>query len=168
MQAPAPLQAPTGVAVPAAHEAVPQTSDAEGYWQVVSLPSHVAPQVPLPEQAVRGVPLALGWTAPTTVVQVPTFPVASHAWHWLVQAVLQQTPSTQFPDEHCAPLVHVVPFASRHLPTLPVRLHAEPAAVQALLQQTPFAQKPLVQAVGSVAEQVAPFVSFGTHCPELQ
>ena len=168
MQAPAPLHAPTGVAVPAAHEALPQTSEADGYWHVVSFPSHVAPHVPLPEHAVRGVPLAFGCTAPTTTVHVPRLVDTSHAWHWLLHAVLQQTPSTQFPDEHCVPAVHTVPLLARHLPTDPVKLHASPGPLHASLQHTPFAQTPLVHAVGSLAEHVAPFASFGTHCPALQ
>ncbi len=38
--------------------------------------------------------------APLTVVQVPTLPATSQAWHWLPQAELQQTPSTQLPAAH--------------------------------------------------------------------
>jgi hypothetical protein len=38
--------------------------------------------------------------APLTAVQAPTLPATSHAWHWPLQAVLQQTPSTQLPFTH--------------------------------------------------------------------
>ena len=31
---------------------------------------------------------------------MPTLPLASHAWHWPLQARLQQTPSMQFPVPH--------------------------------------------------------------------
>ena len=34
----------------------------------------------------RGLPLL-------TVLQVPTLPVSAQAWHWLVHALLQHTPS---------------------------------------------------------------------------
>ena len=46
------------------------------------------------------------------VVHVPA--VTLQAWQSLVtpppHVVLQQTPSTQLPDEHCAPVEHAVPF----------------------------------------------------------
>lgn len=35
-----------------------------------------------------------------------------HATQSPVHDVLQQTPSTQEPDWHCAPLMHVAPFTS--------------------------------------------------------
>ena len=41
--------------------------------------------------------------------QVPIAPVTSHAWHWPVHAVSQQTPLTQNPPAHCVPVVHVRP-----------------------------------------------------------
>lgn len=37
-----------------------------------------------------------------SVLQVPLLPVRLHAWQALSQAVLQQTPSTQWPELHCA------------------------------------------------------------------
>jgi hypothetical protein len=43
---------------------------------------------------------------------VPSFPARLHASHWPVQAVLQHTPSMQFPDTHCREDVHVVPLVS--------------------------------------------------------
>jgi hypothetical protein len=35
-----------------------------------------------------------------TVVHVPTLPATSHACHWPLQALSQQTPSTQEPEAH--------------------------------------------------------------------
>jgi len=55
------------------------------------VPSQAPPQeLPSVAQATR-VPCG----APLTAVQVPTLPATSQAWHWLPQALLQQTPSTQ-------------------------------------------------------------------------
>jgi hypothetical protein len=41
-------------------------------------------------------------------VQVPVG-LPAHVWHWPVQALLQQTPSTQNPDTHSVALEHVTP-----------------------------------------------------------
>jgi len=38
--------------------------------------------------------------APVTLVHEPTLPGTSHAWHWPLQAWLQQTPSAQEPFTH--------------------------------------------------------------------
>ena len=72
--------------------------------QVVAL--HFSPPV-APGQAARG---ACG--IPTTGEQVPTDVETSHAWHWSVQALSQQTPSTQKPDAQVFVCVHSVPGAS--------------------------------------------------------
>jgi hypothetical protein len=41
-----------------------------------------------------------------TLAQVPTLPATLHAWHVPLQAPLQQTPSTQFPEVHWLAAVH--------------------------------------------------------------
>lgn len=38
--------------------------------------------------------------------------MTSHAWHWLVHAVSQQKPSTQWPDTHWASAEHCEAFTS--------------------------------------------------------
>jgi hypothetical protein len=43
---------------------------------------------------------------------VPTLPVRLHASHAPLQAVLQQTPSTQLPLPHWLAAVHVPPLSS--------------------------------------------------------
>jgi hypothetical protein len=100
--------------------------------------------------------------------QVPTEPATLQAWHVVVHASLQQTPSTQLPlthsfaDPHVAPRIFLhTPLPSHwfwpvqtlvgllsgcmagillHVPTLPVTLHALHAVLHELLQQTPSAQ----------------------------
>src|SRR5262245_32326561 len=47
-----------------------------------------------------------------TSVQVPTLPAMSHALQVPVQAVSQQTPSTQMPDSHCVRELHFCPLAA--------------------------------------------------------
>ena len=44
--------------------------------------------------------------------QVPALPGRSHAWHWPSQATLQQTPSTQVPEEHWLAPPQLAPRAS--------------------------------------------------------
>jgi hypothetical protein len=74
----------------------------------VFTPSQAPPQA-LPSVAHLGrVPTGV----PLTGEQVPTLPARLHAWHWLVQAALQHTPSAQKPDRHAFPTVQAVPFAS--------------------------------------------------------
>jgi hypothetical protein len=50
--------------------------------------------------------------APLTVVHLPTLPATSQAWHWLPQAELQQTPSTQLALTHWFDPPHAVPSAN--------------------------------------------------------
>jgi hypothetical protein len=75
-----------------AQEGVPQSVFESGNPHASgALPLHVAWQAPAPSQWKRP---PCGWPE-VTVVQVPTLSVTSHAWHWLLQSALQQTPSTQ-------------------------------------------------------------------------
>ena len=132
-QLPAPSQVRAGVAVSTLHEAAAHWMPA-GYAPQVrrSMPLHCAWHTPVPPHAVR---VLCG--APVTATQVPTVVAASHASHWPAQAVLQHTPSTQFPFEHsCAPVGQASPFAF-------LVMHTPPE------QNEPLAQPPsFVQVVG--------------------
>jgi hypothetical protein len=151
-QPPLPLQVPAAVRVVPAHIAAPQLVLALGNAQLTALvllqlPWHSA----LPEHAGRE---PCGWPE-ETVTQVPTLLAMSHAAHWPVQSLLQQTPSTQRPDWHSLPAAHDVPlpllpqvsaaqwpgFAPRQLWQLPV---------QSASQQTPSVQKPLAHSLGAM------------------
>lgn len=93
-QLPAPSQLAAAVATPLAQLALRQLD--VGYVQAFGfVPSHRPAHVPDPLHAGRE-PIG----APVIVAHVPTDPLALHAWHWPVQAWLQQTPSMQNPDEH--------------------------------------------------------------------
>ena len=48
---------------------------------------------------------------PVTALQTPTLPGTSQAWHWPLQALLQQIPSTQLPFEHWFAAEHEPPSA---------------------------------------------------------
>ena len=99
------------------------------------------------------------------LTQVPTLPETPHDWHDPVQAVLQQTPSTQLPLAHWLPSAQAMPSPSRQLPvplhtfdprqlgvscwkagvltqepTLPATLHDWQTPLQGPLQQTPSTQ----------------------------
>jgi hypothetical protein len=54
-----------------------------------------------------------GWLPAPTVLHVP---VASHAWHCPVHALLQHTPSTQKLDAHSVFAEHACPFSFSHVP----------------------------------------------------
>jgi hypothetical protein len=112
-QAPAPLHAPS----------VPQVDGAcMAHSLSGSVPAVMAPQVP---------------SAP-----LPFF-AAVHAWQRPVQAVLQQTPSTQEPDWHCAAVEQAAPLASGAVQT--PALQTSPEMQSALLVQG-FLQAPAAQA----------------------
>jgi hypothetical protein len=142
---------------------------------VALVPSQLPPQaVPSVAQAAR---LPRGF--PVTVVQAPTLPATSQAWHWPLQAWLQQTPSVQWPLSHSLEAEQAAPSArfATHWPAE----HQSPAAqsesaVQEVLQvvaSQPYApqawvdgagQEPLPHEAGSVstpAEQDAP-----RHCAD--
>jgi hypothetical protein len=87
VQAPLPLQLPTGVSVPLEQLCVPHEVDAVGITQVSDEPSHEPTHAPEPVQADRdGVSPVRG--APVIVRQVPG--VSLHDWHCPVQSSLQQ------------------------------------------------------------------------------
>jgi hypothetical protein len=95
---PVPAQLAATVCTPLLQEAARHCVESAGYAQALALdPSQAPPHTePSEEQAGRepcGAPEA-------TVVQVPGLPATSQAWHWPLQAVSQQRPSTQFPLAH--------------------------------------------------------------------
>ena len=92
-----PLHDAALVCVPAEQEAPRHC--ATGYEQeAVATPSQLPPQA-LPSLA-HDARRPCG--APATALQTPTMPGTSQAWHCPLQALLQQTPSTQLPFPHCA------------------------------------------------------------------
>jgi hypothetical protein len=124
-------------------------------------PSHDAWQVPVPEHAGRP---ARG--APATAMHDPTLPPTLHASHWPLHAVLQQTPSTQFPLPHSALPPHVAPSGFEHVP-LPFALQTVPAGHEVTLQHALFVQNvPDVHCVPDV--QYVPRPPFVTQVVPLQ
>jgi len=103
---PVPLQLAALVAVPAEQVPARHTVEPAGYAQALAMvPSQDPPQaLPSVVQAVR-----LPCGAPVALVQVPTLPATSQAWHCPPQALLQQTPSTQFAAAHSLPAPQAVP-----------------------------------------------------------
>jgi hypothetical protein len=78
---------------------------------VVVVPSHVRPQPAKPPVAQ---PARSPCGAPFTAWHVPG--ETSHASHSPAHALLQQTPSTQLPEAHCAADVHATPLLATHVP----------------------------------------------------
>jgi hypothetical protein len=95
-QAPAPSHLLAPVAWPLAHDGGAQVVDVPAKVQlVVVLPLQVPFQVPVPAQGVRA-PCG----GPLTATQEPWLPPTSHASQMPAQAVVQHTPSTQYPLWH--------------------------------------------------------------------
>jgi hypothetical protein len=149
--APLPLQAPALVSWPLLHDAPPQ-----GIPEATC--SHTPPAAQLPVSPQGG--LAAHWPVGAAVpavtdAQVPSDePVSAivHAWQVPVQAVLQQTPSTQKPLAHWAPSppVHVAPLACPrvHTPLSQYLPAAQPASFTQATHLSPV-QSPLAQSVGT-------------------
>jgi hypothetical protein len=120
----------------------PQEVVAPAYEHADALvPSHVPaqglpPSSALPPRHAARVPCG----APVTVVQVPTLPPTSHAWHCPVHPVLQHTPSTQTPLAHWPFVSHEVPLAAvvPHVPRLHVAGDAQSVFVAQVVTQLPF------------------------------
>jgi hypothetical protein len=90
---------------------------------LVTTPSQLPPQAePSVVQAARA-PCG----APAIGVHVPTLPATSQASHWPAQAVLQQTPSAQWPEPHSR-------SAAQAAPGPPLGRHALPEHQSAGLQ----------------------------------
>lgn len=131
-----------------------------------SVPLQVGPQVepaPAPLHATRA-----PWGEPVTALQVPTEPVTSHAWHWPLQPVSQQSPSTQKPEPHSAAEAHATPFGFAHLPSEPATLQRVPPPQTDDPQHTPSTQFPDAHEAAPPAVQMVPLVSLGAHTPPLQ
>jgi hypothetical protein len=143
-QAPWPLHPAASVAVPAAHVGARQLMDPPGYAQAeVEVPSQ-APRHRLPSVAQGCLP-ARG--LPETGLQMPGWPGSAQAAHWPLQAVSQQTPSTQKPEVHwlLPPQVAAWAFLAVHTPAehqFPVAqsVSTEQEALQAVAPQRNGAQ----------------------------
>jgi hypothetical protein len=122
--------------------------------------------------------IALASAAPVgSGEQVPSLPATLHEKQVSLQALVQQRPSAQNPDPHCASAVHVVPFGFRpllqapapsqysdaaqvesrppaatftQLPSLPATAHDWHVPVHPLLQHLPSTQKPEPQSVAAL------------------
>ncbi len=105
-----PLHVAASVITPAEHVKARHSTAEPGYAHcAASLPSHAPPQaLPSEAHACRD-----PWGAPATLVQVPTWPGTSQAWHCPPQAALQHTPSMHCPLAHWFAPAHEPPFASR-------------------------------------------------------
>jgi hypothetical protein len=110
-----------------------------------------------PAAAVHEAPSGCG--AEGAALQVPTDPATSQAIALPVQAVSQQTPSTQNPLAHSLGCLQVAPFgcgveaaADVHVPREPVAVQVMELSVQAVLQQTPSTQNPLKHSAAAVQE----------------
>jgi hypothetical protein len=115
---PLPEQKTAGVKVEPLQAALPHWTDVAACWQAPDpLQAPVLPQVVLIGQRLWG-SAALA----ATLAQVP-FPLALHAWQVGQLALLQQTPSTQWPPLHSwsAPQVAPSPLVARQLPFVPVQ-----------------------------------------------
>jgi hypothetical protein len=110
VQVPPPLQLGAGWKLPvlALQLAVPHEVPADACWQAPPWHRPVFPQVADVVQRASAVPLS-------TLAQVP-LPLMSQAWQVPQLAVVQQTPSTQLPDEHSCATVQTAPaaFLARH------------------------------------------------------
>jgi hypothetical protein len=103
------------VATPSVQDAARQAVAEPGKAQA----SRVAPsQAPAQEEPSVAQAVRAPWGAPVTAAQLPTLPATSHASHWPVHAVSQQTPSTQEPLAHWPgpPQVSPGPFRGVHTP----------------------------------------------------
>jgi hypothetical protein len=143
--------------------------------EVVVVPSQTAvvqTASPLPlVHAARTVP----WGAPAIGTHLPfpagAAPATSHASHWPLQAVSQQTPSAHEPDAHSEPSAQTVPSFFVQVPSLPGAAHVEPDG-QAFspaggAQHTASTHlAPTAQSVAVV--HLPPSPSSATHMPPLQ
>jgi hypothetical protein len=131
---------------------------------VVVLPSHVAtPHTGSLVGFVHTPRLPWGAPPPGTGTHVPIEPGTSHAWQSPPHARLQQTPSTQLPDEHSPLAAHPKPFCTRQVPSFFGSLHFAPVGQLDVPQQTPSTQYvPAAQVPGP--EHVLPSPARGTHC----
>jgi hypothetical protein len=157
------------VAVHAVLQHVPSTQNVLRHSE---LKAHAWPfsflQLPMPSHVFVPMQFGESSTPDARFEHVPMLPAILHAWHVVMHALLQQTPSAQNwlkhsllaaqtcpcsflqaplpshvfapmqPGESSTPVIRLV-----HVPTLPAMLQDWHVVAQVLLQQTPSAQKPL-------------------------
>lgn len=91
-------------------QVVPTQALLASHWVAAQPPEQVLEQAPAPLQVNAPQPFSgsvpLAWLR-----QVPMKPVRLHATHDPLHALLQQTPSTHWPELHSQVLVHDAPFA---------------------------------------------------------
>jgi hypothetical protein len=96
-QEPVPAQLAAIVSTPPLQEGARHCVAAPGYVQLAAFePLQAPPQADPSDVHAARVP----WGAPDTVLQMPSPPLTSHAWHCPLQALPQQNPSTQNPVAH--------------------------------------------------------------------
>jgi hypothetical protein len=152
-QVPRPSQNEVGVNEVPLHVAAAHTVDVPGAAPqlVRDESSHLAWQAPVPLQAgrvPRGGPESTG-------VQVPSLPETLQASHWPVHALLQHTPSTQWPLPHSASAAHVAASGLLQVPR-PFASQRRPALQEATLQHTPSTQWTLPHWLSAVHVVPAP------------
>jgi hypothetical protein len=153
-QEPAPSQLAASTATPLLHDGLRQLAPLPGYAQAAGcVPSQAPPQTePSDTQGARPVR-----GTPATAVQVPTLPDSPHASHWPLQALSQQTPSTQCPDAHWFAPPQVCPCVSSGTQT--------PAEHQLPLVQSESALQLPAHAVGPQENGVQSCVCSAGHDP---
>jgi hypothetical protein len=140
--APAPLQLPTVVAVPAvqpAPHALPLGSEHALRSDPLQLAAEHAGS-PVPGVQAGRAPCG----APVTGVHTPAEPARLQASHWPPHAALQQRPSAQKPLAHCPFDVHGEPMGSMHVPAKPATLQCALVGQVDDEQQVPSTQLPEV------------------------
>ena len=87
------------------------------HWLLLpQLPPSGVPQVASPLQLGVVPPHSPAGSVPTgMLVHVPTVPIRLQATQVVTQVVSQQTPSTQLPEMHSAPMPQVSPLALTHV-----------------------------------------------------
>ena len=105
----------------------------------VVLPSHAPAAQGFDGSGVHAARVPCGF--PFTGMHLPGRPLVesgmSHASHWPLHAVSQQTPSAQCPVPHSPSDAHALPEFFWHVPSLPGIAHELPTSHDALAQQTP-------------------------------
>jgi hypothetical protein len=148
-QEPAPSQLAAAVAVPDAQLAARHEVEDDATAQAPPAHSPVLPQGGALPQRASATPSITGAQVPSgapvlafeQAVQVP------------VQALLQQTPSTQAPLAHCAPSVHPPPVTVRQMPPTHWAFAAQSAPVVQVVEQASEPQMNGAQTTGGGVTQ---------------
>jgi hypothetical protein len=128
----------------------------------VPLPSHVEGAVAVPFVQEPGAQVVPAITGPQTPSIPCPFAAAVHASQGCAQLELQQTPPTQKPDAHAAPVVQDPPLATgvTHVPMSQRYPLAQSAFVAQVVSQAPAAQAKGVQ---STPPAMRPQVPMPSH-----